>query len=439
MTEMALRRALGPFDATMVVIGGIIGSGIFINPYLVARQLDSPLLVLGAWATGGAVALIGAFAYAELAQRLPKAGGQYVYLREAWHPVVGFLYGWALIFMIETGAMAAVAIAFAQYTQRLTGHGGIDPRIIAVAAIALLSAVNYVGVKPGSRLLNVFVVLKVAALAVLILCAWSGTGAADWMTRGRQGAGNSTAIAFGAALIPILFTYGGWQQANYVAEEIRDPERLLPRALIAGTLSVIVIYLLVNVAYLRTLGLDGLAASLTPAADAAGHWLGASGDRFVAAAIAISTFGFLDLCILAPTRVYYAMANDGAFVPALARLHPRFHTPSAAIVVQSTWAILLVLTGTYGDLLNTVVFADWIFFSLTVGGLFILRARSAGTPGFRTPGYPWLPAAFVGVALVVVASVVREAPLRSATGLGLLLLGVPVYYFYKRQHLKSGI
>src|SRR4029079_8582653 len=185
---MSFRRALGPFDATMVVIGGITGSGIFINPYLVARQLNSPLRVLGAWATGGLVALIGAFAYAELAQRLPKAGGQYVYLREAWHPVVGFLYGWALIFMIETGAMAAVAIAFAQYLERLTGHSGLDPRIIAVSAIALLSVINYVGVKPGSRLLNIFVMLKVGALAVLILCAWSGAGAPNWATTGRTDA-----------------------------------------------------------------------------------------------------------------------------------------------------------------------------------------------------------------------------------------------------------
>lgn len=427
---MSFRRALGPFDATMVVIGGIIGSGIFINPYLVARQVNSPRLVLGAWAAGGIVALIGAFAYAELAQRLPKAGGQYVYLREAWHPVVGFLYGWALIFMIETGAMAAVAIAFAQYLQRLTGRSGPDPRVIAVAAIAFLSAVNYIGVKPGSRLLNVFVVLKVGALAVLILCAWSGTGAADWATRGRSGAATSGAIAFGAALIPILFTYGGWQQANYVAEEIRDPGRWLPRSLIIGTTVVVVIYLLVNVAYLRALGLDGLAATTTPSSDAAGRWFGGFGERFVAGAIAISTFGFLDLCILAATRVYYAMARDGAFLPAVARLHPKYQTPSTAIILQSTWAILLVVTGKYGDLLNTVVFADWIFFGLTVAGLFVLRKKLPSTSGFKTPGYPVLPALFVIVAVVVVASTIRVAPWRSLAGMGLLLAGVPVYYYF---------
>jgi len=280
--------------------------------------------------------------------------------------------------------------------------------------------------------LNVFVVLKIGALAVIILLALWGPAAPEWLSAGRVDATPSGAVAFGAALIPILFAYGGWQNANYVAEEMRDPERHLPRALIIGTAIVVVIYVLANVAYLRTLGLAGLAGTETPAADAAARWLGTAGARFVAAAIAISTFGFLDLAILAPTRVYYAMASDGAFFPALARLHPRFQTPGAAIVLQSFWAIVLVLTGKYGDLLNTVVFADWIFFGLTVGGLFMLR-RSLGTPtGFRSPGYPWLPALFVLISLAVVYSVVREAPLRAAAGAGLLAIGVPVYFIFTR-------
>lgn len=417
----------------MVVIGGIIGAGIFINPYLVARDLDTPVLVLAAWAAGGAVALAGAFAYAELGQLLPRAGGQYVYLREAWHPVAGFLYGWALLFMIETGAIAAVAITFAEYTLRLAGHPGASPRAIAIATIVLLSAINYLGVKPGSRVLNVFVVLKVAALAALVLFAWSGQAAQGWLSVSRTDATPSGILAFGAALIPVLFAYGGWQNANYVAEEMRDPERHLPVSLIVGTLAVVTIYVLVNIAYLRALGLDGLAATMTPAADAAARWLGANGDRFVSAAIAISTFGFLDLAVLAPTRVYYAMAADGAFFPGLARLHPRFQTPGAAIIMQSVWAILLTLTGTYGDLLNTVVFADWIFFGSTVAGLFVLRRKLARAGGYRTPGYPWLPALFVMVAAGVVLSVVLTAPLRSAAGAGLLLLGVPVFYFFKRR------
>ena len=418
----------------MVVIGGIIGSGIFINPYLVARQLDSPGLVLGAWLTGGAVALIGAFAYAELGRLLPRAGGQYVYLGEAWHPVVGFLYGWALLFLIETGAMAAVAIVFAEYTLRLTGAAAtVSPRPLAIAALVIVTVVNYIGVKPGSRVLNVFVVLKVAALGVLILFAWFQPGFPGWLHDARVDDTPSGALTFGTSLIPILFAYGGWQVTNYVAEEIRDPERNLPKALILGTLTVVGIYVLVNIAYLRTLGLTGLAATTTPAAETAGRWFGASGERFVSAAIAISTFGFLNLAVLAPSRVYYAMAADGAFFPALSKLHPAYQTPVAAILLQSAWAIVLALTGRYGDLLDTVVFADWIFFGLTVAGLFVLRRRYADRPGYRMPGYPILPAFFVLIAAVVVFSTIRQSPARSAVGAGLLLIGIPIYYAFKAR------
>lgn len=428
---MSFRRELGVFDATMVVIGGIIGSGIFINPYLVARGLDTPAQVLGVWALGGAVAIAGAFAYAELGRLLPRAGGQYVYLREAWHPLIGFLYGWALLFMIETGAIAAVALTFAQYALRLTGSTNVAAEPIAVAAIVLISVINYLGVKPGSRVLNVFVVLKVAALAVLIVFAWFAPAMPGWLSVGRVDDSPTTALSFGAALIPILFAYGGWQVANYVAEEMRDPERHLPRSLILGTLTVIVIYLLVNVAYLRTLGLPGLAATTTPAAEAAGHWFGSNGERFISAAIAISTFGFLNLAVLAPSRVYYAMAADGAFFPQLSRLHPRFGTPGAAIILQSVWALVLLFQSSYRELLGTVVFADWIFFGLTVAGLFVLRPRLNRGTGYRTPGYPWLPALFVGIACIVVFSAVREDPQRCGIGALLLLAGVPVYYLFK--------
>jgi APA family basic amino acid/polyamine antiporter len=429
---VSFRRELGPFDATMVVIGGIIGSGIFINPTYVARALDTPIEVLGAWVLGGAVALAGAFAYAELGSRIPRAGGQYVYLREAWHPLAGFLYGWALLFMIETGAMAAVAIIFAEYTLRLVGSPDASPQVIAVAAIVVLSIVNYLGVKPGSRVLNVLVLLKVAALAFLIVVAWLTPAMPGWMSGVRADDSPTSMFTFGAALIPILFAYGGWQVTNYVAEEMRDPVRHLPRALIMGTIAVVVIYVLVNVAYLRTLGLDGLAATSTPAAEAAGRWMGTAGEKFVAAAIAVSTFGFLNLAILAPTRVYYAMAADRTFFPALARLHPRYAVPGAAIVVQSVWAIGLTVTGEYGDLLDTVVFADWIFFGATVAGLFVFRRRATGAgPGvFRMPGYPVVPAAFVLIAAIVVASTIAQAPLRSAVGAALLLAGIPVYYFF---------
>ena len=445
-TPPDFKRALGPFDATMVVVGGIIGAGIFINPYIVAQRLPSEGWVLAAWAAGGAIALAGALAYAELGSLFPKAGGQYVYLRDAYHPLVGFLYGWALLLLIECGAIAAVAITFAEYALRLVGREDASALPLAIAAIVVVSAINYLGVKPGSRVLNVFVVLKVAALAVLIGAGFliapavPQAGAAG----GAAGAGDALAggsaalpILFGAALVPILFSYGGWQNANYVAEEIADPRRNLPRSLLAGTLLVAVIYVLVNVVYLRALGLEGLAATRTPASDAAGRLLGPAGDRFVAAAIAVSTFGFLDLAVLAPTRVYYAMAADGLFFRGVSRLHPRFRTPSLAIVLQAAWAIALALTGTYAALVDTVVFADWIFFGLTVGSVLVFRrreplgARIAG--GFRMPLYPALPILFALVSAGVVASVVASNPVRSAMGAALLLAGVPAYLYWKRR------
>jgi APA family basic amino acid/polyamine antiporter len=440
---VTFKRALGRFDATMVVIGGIIGSGIFINPYIVAARLDSTPLVLIAWGVGGAIALVGALAYAELGSIFPRVGGQYAYLRDGFHPLAGFLYGWALLAVIESGAIAAVAIAFATYTLRLIGQPQLSPVPLAIAALLILSAVNFFGVKPGSRVLNVLVVLKVAALAVLIAFGFFAPAHLHWWSEARvpTSATGSVVVAFGAALVPILFAYGGWQNANYVAEEIEDPTRNLPISLIAGTLAVVSMYVLVNVVYLRALGLEGLASTTTPAADAAHRMFGSLGDRFVTAAIAISTFGFLDLAILAPTRVYYAMARDGLFVPALATLHPTYGTPAVAIAVQTTWSCILALSGSYGQLLNYVVFADWIFFGLTVATLFVFRRgsplaqRSRGS--FRTPGYPWLPVLFVLVAAAVVLSVVSADPASASRGALLLVAGIPIFYWFNRAHSRT--
>jgi APA family basic amino acid/polyamine antiporter len=439
---VTFKRALGRFDATMVVIGGIIGSGIFINPYIVAGRLDSPVLVLAAWSTGGAIALAGALAYAELGALFPRVGGQYAYLRDGLHPLAGFLYGWALLAVIETGAIAAVAIAFASYTLRLVGHSNWSPAPLAILALVILSAINVLGVKPGSRVLNVLVVLKIGALGILIAFGFFAPAHDQWWSAGRSaaGSGGSTLLAFGAALVPILFAYGGWQNANYVAEEIENPQRNLPISLIGGTIAVVAIYVLVNVVYLRALGLEGLAATTTPAADAARRMFGPLGDRFVTAAIAISTFGFLDLAILAPTRVYYAMAADGLFFPALAQLHPRYRTPGAAIGVQTLWSCLLTLSGTYGQLLNYVVFADWIFFALTVSTVLIFRrtfpVEQRGA-GFRSPGHPVLPALFVLTAAAIVFSVVLADPVSASRGALLLAAGVPVFYWFSRTATRG--
>jgi APA family basic amino acid/polyamine antiporter len=436
---VSFKRALGPFDATMVVIGGIIGSGIFINPYIVAERLDSSVLVLAAWTAGGLIALAGAFAYAELGALFPRAGGQYVYLREGWHPLAGFLYGWALLFVIESGAIAAVAITFATYALRLAGHPEYAPVPLAIASIVVLSVVNYLGVKPGSRLLNVLVVLKVAALVVLIGAGAFAPAFGGWWSEARESSASpaGAVVAFGAALVPILFAYGGWQNANYIAEEIENPRRNLPLSLLAGTLCVVAVYVLVNTVYLRALGLEGLAGTTTPASSAAATMFGASGDRFVTAAIAISTFGFLNLAILAPTRVYYAMGADGVFFPALSRLHPRYRTPWLAIVVQSTWSCILALTGTYGELLNYVVFADWIFFGLTVATVIVFRRRlplQARPPGtFRSPAFPLLPVAFTAISAAIVLSVVYADPGSASRGALLLAIGVPVFYLFRSR------
>jgi len=421
----------------MVVIGGIIGSGIFINPYIVAGRLDSPALVLAAWAAGGAIALAGAFAYAELGALFPRVGGQYAYLRDGLHPLAGFLYGWALLAVIESGAIAAVAIAFASYTLRLVGQPRVSPIPLAIFALLILSAVNFVGVKPGSRVLNVLVVLKIGALAILIVFGFLAPSHELWWsaTRASANADRSAILAFGAAMVPILFAYGGWQNANYVAEEIENPQRNLPISIIGGTIAVVAIYILVNVVYLRALGLEGLAATTTPAADAARRMFGPLGDRFVTAAIAISTFGFLDLAILAPTRVYYAMAADGSFFPALAQLHPRFRTPGVAIAVQTAWSCILTLSGTYGQLLNYVVFADWIFFGLTVSTVVVFRRTfplARRGPGFLAPGHPILPVLFVLTAAAIVLSVILADPRSASRGALLIAAGVPIFYLFRR-------
>jgi APA family basic amino acid/polyamine antiporter len=416
----------------MAVIGGIIGGGIFRTPAAVAERVGSPPLILAAWVAGGVVALIGALCFAELGQRRPRAGGGYVYLRETWGPLPAFLYGWALLLVIASGAIAAIAVTFADYALALTGLPARFTLPLAIAAILFVSAVNYLGVRPGAVVQNLFTLLKLAALAALVAIGL----AAGLPPAAPPPPGAPT--AFGAALVPILFTYGGWQQTNFIAEEMVDPERDLPRALVLGVAVVVAVYLLANLAYLHVLGARGLAASTAPAADAMRKVLGPVGGTLIAGGIAVSTFGFLNLVILVTPRVFQAMAADGLFLPRLARLHPVRRTPAAAIALQAFWASVLVLSGSFSQLVDYVAFADWIFFGLTAAGLFVYRARdraqSITTPAgaFRVPGYPWTPALFVAAAIFVVASSVAANPRNTVIGTGLLALGVPVYWYWAR-------
>jgi APA family basic amino acid/polyamine antiporter len=450
----------------MVVVGGIIGAGIFINPYIVAQRLDSPMLVMAAWIAGGVVALAGALTFAELGTLFPSAGGHYAYLRDAYHPLAGFLYGWGLLLMIEGGAIAAVGITFAEYTLRLVGRPEASAQVLTVLSIVLVAGVNYVGVKPGSRLLNAFVILKLVPLGLLIVAGLllpvpatdipvpqlvsPGPGTVPGSSVGggppaATGLGGGAALffAFGAALIPVMFSYGGWQNANYVAEEMKNPVRDMPVSLLTGTALVVLVYGLVNAVYLRTLGHAGLAGTLTPASDAAGALFGDVGDFLITLGIAVSTFGFLNLTMLAPTRVYYAMARDGLFPARVARLHPRYDTPSVAIVIQTVWAIVLVLTGTYAQLVDYVVSADWIFFGAAGASLFVFRRaiplseRPEGV--FAVPGYPWVPGLFVAVAVLIVGSVLWTNPVRSGLGFALLAAGVPAYLYWNRQRSREEV
>ncbi len=428
----------------MAVVGGVIGSGIFMNPAIVAQRVGSAGATLGVWVLGGAIALIGAFCFGELGQRRPRAGGSYVYLREALGPLPAFLYAWALLLVVATGAIAAVAFTFASYAVPLTGLDASLAKPLAVLAILLLTAVNYIGVQPAAITTNVFTLLKLTALGLLIAVGSFGPGeaitalvpAAPTVSTPATG---PLALAVAGALVPVLFAYGGWQQTNFIAEELLAPERNLPRALVLGVSIVVLVYLLANVAYLRTLGHAGLAASAAPAAEVLRVRLGTAGETLIALGIAASTFGFLNLVIMVSPRVYQSVAADGLFFPAFAELHPRFRTPSAAILAQGAWAVVLLLTGTYGQLLDYVVFCDWIFFGLAVVALMVLRRRDAGAgvadpPGaFRVPGWPATPVLFIAASLYVVGGSVSSNPGNALLGLAILAAGVPVFWFWRRH------
>jgi APA family basic amino acid/polyamine antiporter len=420
-----------------MVVGGIIGSGIFLNPAIVAQRVGTVGLTLTVWVLGGIVALIGAMVYAELGARRPLAGGGYVYLREAYGRLPAFLYAWTLLLVIATGAIAAVAVTFASYTAPLLGLGPSGRVPLAIGAILLLSAINYLGVKPGALTQNVLTLLKLGALAFLIVAGLTAAPPpAALEPYGQQTEG--VVLAVGAALVPVLFAYGGWQQTNFIAEELIEPERNLPRALLAGVTTVVLVYLLANLAYLNALGISGLARSSAPAADAMSMVLGARGSSLIAAGIAVSTFGFLNLVILVSPRVYRAMAGDGLFFPSLARLHPRYRTPTAAIVFQGAWAIILTLTGRYSDLLDYVVFGDWIFFGSTAATLFYFRAQERrglerSDVRFRMPWFPMAPILFILAALYVVVGSIASNPGNAVKGSVLIALGVPVYLFWNRR------
>ena len=434
-------RRLGVFDTAMIVIGGIIGAGIFLNPAIVAQRVHTTAFILTTWIIGGAVALIGALYFAELGARRPQAGGGYVYLTEVFGPLPAFLYGWTFLFIINSGGVAAVAVTFARYSADLLGLSSDFVKPLAVGVLIVLSGVNYLGVRSGSITQNVFTVLKLAALAVLIgagiFFASAGLPGNEAVAESIEGL--DVVRALGYALIPVLFAYGGWQYSNNIASEIKEPERTIPRAMTIGMFVVVAVYVLANVAYVKVLGPAGLASSLAPAADTMRAVMGPIGGTLMAAGIVASTIGFVNSGILSAPRMLQAMAADGLFFRFAARLHPRYRTPSGGILIQAVWAITLVLSGSYGQLLDYVVFGDWIFFGLIVATVFGYRRRDArgaeaGSASYRAPGYPVLPALFDIVAAFVVVSAFWSNPRNAMLGVILMALGVPAFFYWRRQN-----
>jgi basic amino acid/polyamine antiporter, APA family len=426
------------FDATMIVMGGIIGSGIFINPSVVAKEVHTSGLILGAWAVGGLIALAGAFIYAELAAVRAEVGGQYAYIREAFHPSVAFIYGWTLLLVTQTGGMAAVAITFAKYFLEITRlpANDVNAAIVATLALVLLTVINCLGVRAGSSVQNALMLLKIAAIAVLIICGLLFVNQPVPVAPPPSDP-RSLTTAFGAALIPVMFAYGGWQTSSFISGELREPQKHLPRGLLLGVLGVIVVYLAVNFVCIQVLGVAGLAATGTPATALMRLALGEKGAQFIAVGIAISTLGFLSQGMLTAPRVYFAMAEDGLFFKSVARLS-NTRVPVVAIALQGLVAIIIALSGRYNQILNYVVSVDFIFFGLTAVCVFIFRARArqsgaAAGQSYRIPGHPLTTIFFIAACWIVVASTIYSYPLNSVIGFAIMLAGLPVYFFWKAR------
>ena len=419
-----IRRRLNLFDATMIVMGGIVGSGIFINPYVVAQHVHTPFLILGVWLMGGVLAMLGAFIWAELATRLPGTGGQYMYLREAYHPVVAFVYGWVLLLVTQTGGMAAVAVTFAHYYREISGFGGSDGAIAATALLGL-TIINCFGARAGSNVQSALMLLKTAAIAAMVVLGIAaGGGALHPLPLLDQPFSIGLLGAIAAAMTPIAFAYGGWQTSSFVAAEMRDPRRDLSRGLILGVSGVVLLYLSVNFVCVKVLGPAGLAATRTPASAVMRAALGERGAWWIAVGIAVSTLGFLSQGILTAPRVYYAMARDGLFFQSVGRVSARTGAPVVAIVLQGLLATAIAVIGRYEQILNFEISVDFISFAFTAAALFILRRRPAAEGIYRTPGHPYTTAIFVLSCAAIVASTVWHNPLDTFFGQLILFSGI---------------
>ena len=430
-----LERLLGPRDLTLLVIGAVIGSGIFIVPAVVLRQTGGaigPALLV--WFIAGVLSLLGALTYGELGAANPDAGGLYVYIRDAFGGLPAFLYGWTMFFVICSGAIAALAVAFSSYFGQLVTISPLAAKLISIAMIVVIAAINVRGTRQGASVQNWSTAAKVLGILVMSVAL---------LARGRGFEGDVTIwpeemtpgylSAIGLAMIGVLWAYEGWQYATFSAGETRDPQRTFPRAMVAGTLVLIGLYLLANVAYIAALGPEGVQGSDRVAATSVAQLFGEGAGRLIAVVILISMFSAANSLALTAPRCYYVMARDGVFFSQLAAVHPRFRTPAFAIAAGAAWAIVLAASGTFEQLLTYAVFAGWIFYGLGAMSIFVYRRRAPNAPRpFRVPGYPITPALFVAASAAIVLNTLYTQPGRALIGLAVVLAGIPAFILWKR-------
>ncbi len=419
----------------MINVGTLIASAIFIVPAAVAQELKGSLLIILVWIVGGVASLLGALSTAELGAALPRAGGQYVYLREAYGPACGFLFGWAAFMVINPASISAIAVGFATYLGFFLPLGATGVKLVAIGSIAGLTAINCLGVRPGANTQNALTFLKVAALGALVVFCFAlpGGRAANFEPVAPRSALSSVAGPFGIAMVAVLWAYDGWNEITFVAGEVKDPGRNLPRAIVLSTVIVIAFYLLANLAYLYALSPERMSRSTLVASDAATVVLGAPGAALVAGAILVSTLGANNGIVLTAARVPYAVAREGLFFPWVAGVHPRFRTPVSALVFQGVWAGALTFTGTYDQLFTYVVFGEWVFYIMTCAAVITLRRKAADLPRpYRVWGYPFTPLVFIAFATWVVISTVLQRPRDVGVGAAIILVGLPGYFYWRR-------
>jgi APA family basic amino acid/polyamine antiporter len=431
----ALPRVLGTWDLAFMIVGTVIGSGIFLVPGPILRAVNNSVPEsLAVWVGGGVLSLFGALTYGELSAMKPEAGGLYVYIHDCFGPFAAFLFGWTLFFVISSGSIATLAVAFGNYLGEFVELSAFGTKAVAVLMILVIGIVNVRGTRQSANLLNVTTIVKVAAiLGVSVLLLWRGINPIF----GGAASPHSTPAGvsgLGLAMVSVLWAYEGWQYATFSAGETVNPQRTFPLAFLIGTASLIALYFIANLGYLAALGPQGVASSNRVAASALGVVVSHGAGKIVAVAILISMFSAANSIMLNAPRVYYAMAKDGLFFHSLSQIHLKFETPALAVVAGGMWSSALAVSGTFEQLLTYVVFIGWLFYALAAGSVFVYRTRrpDAVRP-YRVPGYPWTPAIFVLAAMALVANTVVSQPVRAAIGLGIVFLGAPAYLFWRRS------